>query len=165
MEQIKQLYERYHNDIFRYVMRLTGDADLSEELVSETFLSAITALPGFRGDTDIKRWLLTIARNKWFDHLRRKKEHICVDQMQTVDVLPTPDEWAFQRLAIKRFWELLEEEEPRVRQVVKMRLEGYSFYEIGETLGIRESSARVVEFRARERLRRRLVQEGYDETV
>ncbi len=165
MSEIRKLYENYHNDIFRYLIHLTGDADLAEELTSETFLSAITALPGFRGDTDIKRWLLTIARNKWFDYLRRRKEHVCIEEERTLVVLPTPEEWAFQRLAVNRFWELLDEEEPRAGMVVKMRLEGYSFYEIGEALGIRENAARVLEFRVRNRLRNRLIQEGYDETV
>ena len=165
MEEIRELYELYRGDVFRYLARLTGDAELTEDLVSETFLSAITALPGFRGDTDVKRWLFTIARNKWYDHLRRARQNVSIDKVQFADCGPVPEEWVFQRLAIAHFWKLLEEEEPRAMQAVSMRLQGYSFYEIGQALGIREGSARVIVFRTRNRLRERMEQEGYCETV
>lgn len=97
MELIRQIYEIYHNDIFRYLMRLSGDQDLAEELTRETFLAAISARAGFRGDTDIKRWLLIIARNKWFDYLRSRKEHLSIDEVHLVDESAIPEEWMFQR--------------------------------------------------------------------
>ena len=61
--------------------------------------------------------------------------------------------------------ELLKQEEPRTRTVVQMRIDGYSFYEIAQKLGIREGSARVIDFRARKKLREQLMKEGYDAIV
>ena len=62
-----------------------------------------------------------------------------------------------------RVRQLLEREPPRTRRVVSMRLEGYSFYEIGLACGVSESSARVIDFRAKRRLRAALEQEGFYE--
>ena len=45
-------------------MSLTNDAFLSEDLVSETFLSSIRSIHRFKGESSIKIWLFSIARNK-----------------------------------------------------------------------------------------------------
>ena len=62
----------------------------------------------------------------------------------------------------RRAMELLKLEDPRTQTVVKMRIEGYSYFEIGQKLNIREGSARVIDFRAKNRLRERLMKEGFD---
>ena len=61
---------------------------------------------------------------------------------------------------LERVQVLLEEEPERTRNIVNLRLEGYSFYEIGKLQGISESSARVIYFREKEKLRQILVKEG-----
>ena len=50
----------------------------------------------------------------------------------------------------------------RNRRVLELRLEGYSYHEIGAAVGISEASARVMEFRARTKLRDQLRKEGFD---
>ena len=69
------------------------------------------------------------------------------------------------REAAARALTLLEQEDARTRTVVKMRIEGYSYYEIAQKLDIRENSARVIDFRIRKKLREQLVKEGYYERV
>ena len=61
---IKKIYEEYKKDVFVYLMSLTNDTCLSEDLVSETFLSAIKSIYRFKGESSIKTWLFSIARNK-----------------------------------------------------------------------------------------------------
>ena len=61
---IKKIYEEYKKDVFVYLMSLTNDTCLSEDLVSETFLSAIKSIQRFKGESSIKTWLFSIARNK-----------------------------------------------------------------------------------------------------
>ena len=66
------------------------------------------------------------------------------------------------RELVKRVYELIDEEQERPRSVALMRVEGYSFYEIGKALGISESSARVTFFRTKEKIRKKLKEEGLD---
>ena len=61
---------------------------------------------------------------------------------------------------LERLEELLLQEPERTRKIVKLRMEGYSFYEIGKCQNISESSARVIYFRAKEKLRQNLEKEG-----
>ena len=167
MDSIQVLYETYRLDVFRYLMGLTRDPDLAEDLLSETFVTALTALDGFRGEGSVKSWLLTIARNKWKDHLRKRSPVSDVDltELYIADPSPGPEKRAMDKETARRAMELLKLEEPRIQTVVKMRIEGYSYYEIGQKLNIREGSARVIDFRARSRLRERLMKEGYDAFV
>lgn len=167
MQPILELYHTYRQDVYLYLAGLTHSADLAEELVSETFCAALSALPRYRGDANPKTWLFSIARNKWLDHLRRKTPVTDEDLagLYLADSGPDPQRQAEQRDAARRALQLLEAEPPRTRQIVLMRIQGYSFYEIGLAAGIREGSARVIDFRARAKLRAALEQEGYDEII
>lgn len=167
MDSLEYLYETYRSDVYRYLLGLTRDPDLAEDLLSDTFCTALTALDSFRGDGSVKSWLLTIARNKWLDYLRKRSPISDVDltELYIADTAPGPEQRAIFREAAERALELLEQEEQRTRIVVKMRIEGYSYFEIAQKLGIREGSARVIDFRARKKLRDQLTKEGYDGSV
>lgn len=164
MSPILKLYEQYRGDVFRYLAGLTHDADLAEELVSETFCAAIAALPRYRGDADVKTWLFGIARHKWYEQLRRRGPDTLTQEdllgLYLADGAPGPAEAAEQRQAADRARALLALMPPRTRRVVTMRMQGYSFYEIGQTVGVSEGSARVIDFRARAALQKTLQEEG-----
>ena len=71
---------------------------------------------------------------------------------------------AYQRRALaERIYALLEEEPERTRSIVLMRSEGYSFYEIGVKHGISENSARVIDFRAKAKIRKILKKEWFED--
>lgn len=165
MEAARKLYEAYRLDVFRYLVSLTRDTQLAEELLSETFLSAIIALPGYRGDGDPKAWLFKIARNKWIDALRHQAAEAEPNDWILIDPLPGPEAQVQRKILLERAMALLRQEDHRAAGILSMRLRGYSFYEISKSFGIREGSARVIDFRARQKLREILEQEGYCETV
>lgn len=159
------LYERYRSDVYRYLLSLTKDTVLSEDLLSETFCAAVTGVPKFRGDSQIKTWLFTIARNKWYDHLRRSRiapDERSLAALYLSDTVPSPEETIHRQQMARRAMELLSMEPERTRKIVWMRIEGYSFLEISEKFGIQEGSARVIDFRARKKLKEKLMEEGYD---
>ena len=160
---LESLFHTYYNDIYRYLFSLTRDAALSEDLTSETFLEVLTSLAGFRGRSDIRTWLFTIARRRWIAHLRRKKR---TPETETLSLLlesplPGPEEQALSREWTDRLARLIAREPPRTQSILRQRLEGRSFYEIAQTHDISENSARVIFFRARQRLKEALEKEGY----
>jgi RNA polymerase sigma-70 factor (ECF subfamily) len=54
--------------------RLTkGDVHLADDLAQDTFVRALKAAPGFRGEAQPRTWLARIALNVWHDHLRRAR--------------------------------------------------------------------------------------------
>lgn len=164
MPELKLLYELYKNDIYYYLLSLTHDKSLSEDLLSDTFLSALLSLPNFKGDSDIKTWLFSIARHKWYEHLRKKKKTLSFEELADFyfsDICPL-EETAFKNQAAERIKELLKDAPLRSQNIIKMRIEGYSYYEIGKSLGISESSARVIDFRLKKKIKETLLKEGYD---
>lgn len=58
-----ELVVLYSGDIFGLLYRLTDSREEANDLTQETFLSALTAIKGFRGEAGLKTWLYRIAIN------------------------------------------------------------------------------------------------------
>lgn len=67
----RALIERYHDPLLRFLIRLTGQRQLAEDVFQETFLQVHQSLGGFDQERRFKPWLFTIAANKGRDALRR----------------------------------------------------------------------------------------------
>ena len=160
---LETLFRTYYNDIYRYLFSLTRDAALSEDLTGEVFLEVLTALAGFRGQSDIRTWLFTIARRRWIAHLRKRKRSPETEALSLLleSPLPGPEEQALSRELTDRLAQLIAREPPRTQKILRQRLEGRSFYEIAQTHAISENSVRVIFFRARQRLKEALDKEGF----
>lgn len=161
---LEELFARYYQDVYRYLYSLSHDAALSEDLASEVFLEVVKSIATFRGEADIKTWIFSIARHRWYMYLRWKKKQVPTEEL--TDTLAAPGkslEMQFQDKELaNRICQLLDKEPERTRKIVLMRIEGYSFYEIGEAFGISENSARVIDFRAKSKMRQILQKEGFE---
>lgn len=160
---LEEWFAAYHRDVYAYLYSLSRDAALSEDLTGEVFLEAVKSMAGFRGEADCKTWLFAIARHRWLAWLRKKKRQPQLEALQEflADQGEGPESRADHAALLARVRALLEAEPPRTRRIVAMRMEGYSFYEIGQACGVSESSARVIDFRAKQRIRDVLRKEGY----
>lgn len=162
---IQSVYEEYKNDVYTYLMSLTRNKPLSEDLTSEVFVGAIKALPTYRGDASIKTWLFSIARYKWYEHLRKSKrqvlnEDLVQEYLTSGDVVEAT---VVTKQLVDRIYEILDSEPERNKNIVLMRIDGYSYFEIAEKHKISESSARVVDFRTKAKIRANLLKEGYSD--
>ena len=159
---LEELFRTYHNDVYRYLYSLSHDASLSEDLASEVFLKVVKSIGSFRGEADIKTWLFSIARHKWFAYLRQKKKSPQWEPLEELYVSNgrTPESDLLNKEVADKIEKLLDSEPERTGTVVRLRLEGYSFYEIGKQCGISENSARVIDYRAKRKIRDALRKEG-----
>lgn len=64
--------DEFSDEFFRFAVGRVKDHAVAEDLVQDTFLSALKSLPNFRGDCPEKSWLYNILRNKIIDHFRKK---------------------------------------------------------------------------------------------
>ena len=160
---LEELFTAYFQDVYHYLFSLTRDAALSEDLAQDVFADAVSSVASFRGEASMKTWLFSIARNKWHSYLRKKNRSIetevLVDFMESS--APTPEEQYQHKEIAERINKLLEKEPERKQRIVRMRLDGLSFFEIGEAVGISENAARVIDFRAKTKIRQSLIKEGY----
>jgi RNA polymerase sigma-70 factor (ECF subfamily) len=61
----------YSDSLYSWAFHKTSNKEIAEDLVQETFLSAVKSFDGFRGDSNPKTWLLAILNNKINDHYRK----------------------------------------------------------------------------------------------
>ena len=158
---LAELFEKYYIDVYTYLYSLCHDASLSEDLASDTFLEVVKSISTFRKESDIKTWLFSIARRRWFAYLKRKNRQIQTESLSDLydtDALGASD--AINEVA-ELIQELLRTESALTRDVVRMRLDGYSYYEIAAKHKISENSARVVYFRAKSKIKNDLEKEGF----
>ena len=66
MSSIEEIYREYFQDVYLYILRLSGNEHIAEDITSDTFFKAIKSLASFRGDCDIRVWLCQIAKNSYF---------------------------------------------------------------------------------------------------
>jgi RNA polymerase sigma-70 factor, ECF subfamily len=75
------LYARHNVRVYRFILRLTGNPSLAEDLVSEVFLDAWRQAGTFESKSQVSTWLLAIARYKALSALRRRTDEHLDEQM------------------------------------------------------------------------------------
>ena len=74
-------------DLHSYLLCLSKNQDIAEELTQETFYKMIKKIHTFKGESKISVWLCEIAKNLWYDSLRKKKyKTISYDEISNSDL-------------------------------------------------------------------------------
>lgn len=89
-EAVGEIYDRYHERIFRYLWARLSDRHLAEDLTAEVFMRMITHLEHFRPpaglppETAFQSWLYRIAHNLLVDHYRkeRRRQDLNLEQVE-----------------------------------------------------------------------------------
>ncbi len=152
---MEQIYQNYSNTVFRYLLSLTRDEHLAEEITQETFYQAVRSADRFDGSCQVPTWLCAIAKNKLREHWRKHPPAAELTEDAAAAESPEAEVLASEgRLAVLRAIHALEEP---AREVVHLRLfGGLSFREIGEVFGRTENWARVTYYRAKTALQKGL---------
>ena len=162
-ELLAELFNHYYKDIYTYLYSLCRDVSLSEDLTSDVFLEVVKSIATFRGESDIKTCLFSIARHKWYMYLRKKSRQIQTESIHDlydsafIGVNEAPSNSELNQM----IQALLEMESELTQNVFQMRLDGYSYYEIASKYQISENSARVIIFRVKAKIKKYLEKEGF----
>lgn len=153
------LYERYFADIYRFILRRTSHRDLTADLAQQTFLKAMLGLAKYepRG-LPFRAWLYRIALNEVRMHWRKKKEVLIDISYRDVKGLSEEmglelDEPEMARLATA----MGKLDDERARLIELRYMDGLSFAELGQVLGIGEDAAKMRTHRVLAQLRTYLV--------
>jgi RNA polymerase sigma factor (sigma-70 family) len=127
----------------RIALSYEADASQREDLKQEIILAVWRALPSFRGQSTLKTYVASIAQKRAITHVsRRVRTPVTVelgDELPTAD-LP-PDEAAIVADRRARLVAAMRMLTVPQRETATLMLEGFSFAEIGETLGITANAA------------------------
>lgn len=153
MISIEEVYEEHCQTVYRYLLSLTRNADLAEELTQETFFQAIKGIERFDGSCRITTWLCAIAKNQFLAYNRKHPPAENLTESSAVVSGPESEVISsMNRIDILKKMHCIPEPG---REIMHLRLFGnLSFREIGEIMGKSENWARVTYYRAKEQLRK-----------
>jgi RNA polymerase sigma factor (sigma-70 family) len=95
-EALTALYTRHRSAVFAYLLRLTPDQHLAEDLLQETFVAVWKSAASFAGRSTVKTWLIGIAHRQAHNVLRRRSEPL-VDEAELAALVaadPEPEDAA-----------------------------------------------------------------------
>lgn len=151
---IEQIYNEYFKMVYRYLICLTHNKDVAEDLAQETFCKAIKSIQHFRGECKISVWLCEIAKNLWFNELRKMKKVSSLDMVDDIDILYNIEEEFLKKQDLEQLYNKIQKLDETVREIFYMKLfSNLTFKQIGEIKGKSEVWARVNFYRGKQKLK------------
>lgn len=155
VDAFAEIVEHYQAPIQRYLYRLTGDYQMSQDLAQDTFLQAYKGILKTKSALSLKAWLYRIATNNAVQHHRRKRRlsFIPLDECKTSDISTTENQASVvgEKMAIQETLSKVPEEQRTC--LVLHFVEGFKYKEIAETLGISEDAVRKRVARGKQKFR------------
>jgi len=143
----EQTFRSLYPSLFRYLHRLTGDADVAEDLAQESFVRLL----GHRvSDDGVRVWLFTVATNLVRDGARKqaRRARILAAEPVLPGAFPAPDEGVEREARISAVRDALGHLAARDRELLLMREEGFSYAEIARAAGVAPGSVGTLIARA-----------------
>lgn len=142
---------RWHGELRRYGHRLTGDADLSEDLAQEALLRLLRLRADARPE-HVRAWLFRVVTNLVRDRARmiERRERIAVPPGQEPI---TPAAEFERRETVARVRAVLDQLPERDQQMLILRESGFDHREIGQIVGVKPQSVSVLLARALQRFK------------
>ncbi|MFC0300216.1 RNA polymerase sigma factor [Virgibacillus soli] len=163
---ITDWYTQYNDEIYRFVLMLTGNHEQAKDLTHDTFIKAFINLGSFQNQTSAKNWLYQISRNLTIDYFRKRNpvnvlmkainpNHNWQENIpESILLLGEKEQQLYKSLRkIKRSY----------REVIILRkIKELSIKETAEILNWSESKVKVTLFRGLHALKRQMIKEGYE---
>ncbi|MGL5749382.1 MAG: RNA polymerase sigma factor, partial [Paraclostridium sp.] len=73
MISFEEIYNSYFSDVYRFILKLSNDQHIAEEITQETFYKALKNIDNFKGNSQMKVWLCQIAKNTYFTKYNQEK--------------------------------------------------------------------------------------------
>ena len=157
------LYTRHNLRVYRFILRLTSNHALAEELVNEVFLDVWRCAGKFEGRSQVSTWLLGIARHKALEVLRRHSAEAWDDDAceAVEDASDNPEATIQKKQNGAILFNCLTKLSPAHREVVDLvYYHGKSIDDVAEITGAEPNTVKTRMFYARKRLAHLLRAEG-----
>ncbi len=167
--EFAKLVDAYSAPIYRLGLRMLGNEQDAEDVLQNTFLSALTHLPGFEGRSSVLTWLYRIAVNEALMILRRGKPEVSVDDTESSDEIdnihPTqfvdwgalPEDELLSAEGRQALDHVIQNLPENLRMVFLLRdIQDLSIKDTADTLNLTEANVKVRLLRARLMLREQL---------
>lgn len=156
----EEIYRNCFNDVFLYARKLSGDENIAEEITSQTFFKALKSINKFRGECDVRVWLCQIAKNCYYTYLKKNKQLINFDDIETQNLIDTDscvDEAVIKKDEAMRIRKILHTMPEPYREVFMWRVFAeLSFNQIGQIFNKSDNWACVTYHRSKNMIKSKL---------
>jgi RNA polymerase sigma-70 factor, ECF subfamily len=158
-EALAELYACYQQPLFRYLLQLTPDYGLAEEMLQDTFVAVWKSARTFEGRSSVQTWLISIARRQAHNTLRRRKL-LTVDEAELEEMAskePEPEDFALASVARDELVAAFKQLASLHREIIVLIfIEELSYPEVANVLGIPVGTVKSRLSNAKRMLRRLL---------
>jgi len=161
------LYARHSMRVYRFVLRLIGDAAKAEDVVSEVFFEVWRQAGCFAGHSQVSTWILAIARYKAYSILRQRQDEALDDDVADAiadesddpqTALEKKDTGALLRMCLRQL-------SPQHREIIDLvYYHEKSVDEAAEIVGVPPNTVKTRMFYARKRISELFMQAGGQQT-
>ena len=151
-----ELYGMYAEDLFRFAYYSVGSVSVAEDCVSEAVCIAFENIPNLRKETAFKSWMFKILHNCCKNAQQIKYLHKNEVELSEAQNLSAEEKYSSEKISLVNALKKLSGEERDI--MILYYSSGYNSKEIGEILGLKDSTVRSKIKRATEKLREMLVE-------
>lgn len=159
MTDFENIYNQYFRDVYSFVLSLSRNQTVAEEITQETFFRALKNIDKFKGNCKINVWLCQIAKNTYFSYLDKQGRFIPKDIHENETGNSIEEKLSNKEDAFRIHKALHDLDEP-YKEVFTLRVFGeLPFVQISQLFEKTESWARVTFHRAKQKIQD-LLKEG-----
>ena len=159
MTEFEKIYDQHFREVYAFILSMSRNEKLAEEITQETFFKALKAIDGFKGQCKMNVWLCQIAKNTYFTHLSKQKRLVPEEAVESSGDA-VMEQLMENREEAMRVHKVLHSLQDPYKEVFTLRIFGeLSFRDISGLFGKTESWARVTYHRARQKIQDRLEEE------
>jgi RNA polymerase sigma-70 factor (ECF subfamily) len=157
-----EIVRAYETPVHNYVLRLTGDRSLAEDMTQEVFVRVLNGLPKFSLRCKFTTWLFQVTKNRVLDELRARERRpsgfVSFDDIPPLECWDQPVE---RGEIIDAIWRAVQDLNPDLKMALLLRdVVGMPYNEIADALEITLSTVKWRIFKAREEVALSLAREG-----
>lgn len=155
IEDVGALYENYYGSLYRYIYCMTLNNHDTEDVLQNVFIKVMKSKERFRGDSQVKTWLFSIAHNECINYLNKNRKLVPSESFDISIVCESNavERNILQKEEIEQVMRFIHNCKEPVRSLLVLRLiEERPFAEIGGIIGKSDTWCRVTFFRAKKNL-------------
>ena len=152
MEQFEEVYNKYYQSIYRYILSLSKNKSIAEEITQETFYKALKNINKYNPEYKMLTWLCNIAKNTYYSTYKKDKRY-----EELLDNTPDNEREMINRIIDSETNEEILKVVHKLEEVFTLRIYGdLSFKQIGSIFSKTESWARVTYYRSKLKIKESL---------
>jgi len=158
---LEQLYTAYYSKVYAYVLVMSQDEHIAEEVTQEAFYKAMKGLKKFRGDSALLTWICSIARNTYYDEKRKSQKTVAIETIEDLQDEFDVEKYISTKGALLHIHNILHDMKEPYKEVFSLRcFAELSFEQIGKIFGKTENWARVTYYRSKKMIQAMVKEEN-----